>query len=119
MPINQPKVDFTVASLSQRLLGGSRRTIRRGRLLGSAAVADQQDRDGHEHRVTIAVEAVVAAGAGKSFRGAAAAVDTRANARRSCMQRQSLLDSARLNCQCVKPRCIIATHRQTAHARYP
>ena len=53
----RPQVDFTVASLSQWLLGG---------------VADQQDGDGHEHRVTIAVEAVVAADAGKSVRGAAA-----------------------------------------------
>ena len=42
----------------------------------SAAVADQQDGDGHEHRVPIAVEAVVAADAGKSVRGAAAADDT-------------------------------------------
>ena len=53
-------------------MGGSRRTTQRGRLLGSAAIADQQDGDGHEHRVTIAVEAVVAADAGKSVRGAAA-----------------------------------------------
>ena len=52
-----------MASLSQWLLGGSRRTIQGGRLLRSAAVADQQDGDGHEHRVPIAVEAVVAAAA--------------------------------------------------------
>ena len=39
--------------------------------MGSAAIADQQDADGHEHRVTIAVEAVVAADAGKPARGAA------------------------------------------------
>ena len=76
MYLRQPQVDFTVASLSQWLLGGSRRTIQRGRLLGSAAVADQQDGDGHEHRVTIAVEAVVAADAGKSVKGAATTDDT-------------------------------------------
>ena len=40
--------------------------------MGSAAIGDQQDGDGHEHRVTIAVEAVVAAVAGKSVRGATA-----------------------------------------------
>ena len=72
VPIGQPQVDFTVAYLSQWLLGRSRRTIQGGRLLGSAAVADQQDGDSHEHRVTMAVEAVVAADAGKSVRGAAA-----------------------------------------------
>ena len=52
--------------------------------MGSAAVADQQDGDGHEHRVTIAVETADAgkpvraatADAGKSVRGAAAADDT-------------------------------------------
>ena len=70
MPIRQPQVDFTVASLNQCFLGGSRRTIQRGRLLGSATVADQQDGDGHERRVTTAVKAVVAADAGKSVRGA-------------------------------------------------
>ena len=52
-----------MASLSRWLLVGSRRTIQGGRLLRSAAVADQQDGDGHEHRVPIAVEAVVAAAA--------------------------------------------------------
>ena len=76
VPIRRPQVDFTVASLSKWLLAGSRRTIQRGRVLGSAAVAYQQDGDGHEHRVTISVEAVVAADAGKSVRGAAAADDT-------------------------------------------
>ena len=48
------------------------RTIQRGRLLGSAAVADQRDGDGHEHKVTIAVDAVVATDEGKSVRGVAA-----------------------------------------------
>ena len=76
MPIRQPQVETTVASLSQWLLGGSRRTLQRGRLLGSAAVADQQDVDDHEHKVTIAVEAVVAADAGKSIKGATTADDT-------------------------------------------
>ena len=54
------------------MLGRSRKTVQRGRLLWSAAVADQQDGDGDEHRVTISVEAVVAADVGKSFRGAVA-----------------------------------------------
>ena len=44
--------------------------------MGSAAVADQQDGDDHAHRVTIAVEAVVAVDAGKSVRGATKADDT-------------------------------------------
>ena len=52
-----------MASLSQWLLGGSRRTTQGGRLLRSAALADQQDGDGHEHRVPIAVEAVMTAAA--------------------------------------------------------
>ena len=41
----------------------------------SAALADQQDGDGHEHRVPIAVETVVAAAASQvnQVRGAAAA----------------------------------------------
>ena len=58
------------------MFGGSRRLIRRGRLLESATVADQQDGGDHAHRVTIAVEALVAAGAGKPVRGAAATDDT-------------------------------------------
>ena len=57
------RLSSSVASLSRWLLVGSRRTIQGGRLLRSAAVADQQDGDGHEHRVPIAVEAVVAAAA--------------------------------------------------------
>ena len=58
------------------MLGGSRRTIQRGRLLASAAVADRQDGDGHEHRATIAMEAVVGADAGKTVRGATTADGT-------------------------------------------
>ena len=83
----------------------------------SAALADQQDRDDHEHRVPTAVETVVAAAASQvnQVRGAAAAdVTAGAGAEEPVHVAPAAAIScwtARLNCQCVKSRCVIATHR--------